>query len=395
MDSTFLDASAFEDARRRYAIGDPDLAAAVARWRRSADEMLAAPLVSVTEKTRPAPSGNPHDYVSLSIYWWPNPLTGKPYYHRDGHRNPEADEYDAPRLSAMARRVHRLALVGGLTGERHYTDRAAEQLRVWFIDPATRMNPNLRHSQLIPGINRGSRQGVIEGVPLVRRVLDAAWLVDQAGAWTPEDRSTFDGWVRSYMHWLLLSARGAAERKRVNNHGTYYDLQVAALAHYLGDVDTVAETLTRARGRLTRQIKADGKQPEELRRTKSFDYSVYNLYAWFDLARLADRHGVNLWDSSGRDPHTAAESGLGRLRRALDYLVDHTSEPKDWPHAQLNSVRPEQLRNLLWFAAAAYDEPGYRSRAENYPHPYPRVHRELMALRGVAMPIQAGTTSRE
>ncbi len=56
-----------------------------------ADRILEEPELSVTFKTVPPLSGNPHDYDSLSRYDWPNPDTpdGLPWIKRDGVTNPD------------------------------------------------------------------------------------------------------------------------------------------------------------------------------------------------------------------------------------------------------------------------------------------------------------------
>ena len=55
---------------------------------------------TITDKTHLAESGDPRDYHSLSIYWWPVQRSDGTvvYEHRDGDRNPEADQYDANKL---------------------------------------------------------------------------------------------------------------------------------------------------------------------------------------------------------------------------------------------------------------------------------------------------------
>lgn len=111
----------FSDAGAAPGREDPEV-------NRQAEALLAQPVLRITNKRHRAPSGDARDYVSLAIYWWPNPLTHRPYLHRDGRRNPEADHYDAPRLSRMVDEVGTLAQAFALTRDERFARRAREQL---------------------------------------------------------------------------------------------------------------------------------------------------------------------------------------------------------------------------------------------------------------------------
>ena len=93
----YLDGRSLQETRRKVLENDPSLTEALVKIRRDADVALRQKLVAVTDKTFAAPSGNKHDYLSLSIYFWPNPATadGLPYVLRDGKMNPENRDYDS------------------------------------------------------------------------------------------------------------------------------------------------------------------------------------------------------------------------------------------------------------------------------------------------------------
>src|SRR5437660_805703 len=158
--------------KRRLAAGDPQLAAALAELRRHADAELKTPPLTIVHKPKAPPSGDKHDYVSMAPYFWPDPTKpdGLPYIRRDGRVNPEREKYDRPLLGKMAQAVHALALAHYLTGEERYAEHAARLLRVWFLDAATRMNPNLNYAQFIPGVNDGRGIGIIDTVALLEVV---------------------------------------------------------------------------------------------------------------------------------------------------------------------------------------------------------------------------------
>ena len=162
-----LDAEQLALAQAAARAGDPALQPALAALRIQADRALTRGPYTITAKTVPPPGGDVHDYVSLSIYWWPDTSapSGLPYVLRDGVRNPEADDttrYDANPLNAIVDDVETVALAYLLTGDQRYAVHAADLLRTWFLSPETRMNPNFRHAQIIPGRDSVRRTGIIE-----------------------------------------------------------------------------------------------------------------------------------------------------------------------------------------------------------------------------------------
>ena len=104
-------------AREDLACGGRALLPALERLRADARKALSVAPPTVTDKPFLPPSGDKHDYTSLSIYWWPNPITRVPYIHRDGRVNPEVREFDGPKIALMARTVETLALAFYFTGE--------------------------------------------------------------------------------------------------------------------------------------------------------------------------------------------------------------------------------------------------------------------------------------
>ena len=86
----------------------------------------------------------------------------------------------------MAGAVETLAIAYYFTGEERYAERAALLIRVWFLDPATKMNPHFRYAQAIPGHNDGRGAGLIESRHFIK-VVDAAGLLGGSRAWTDKD----------------------------------------------------------------------------------------------------------------------------------------------------------------------------------------------------------------
>jgi len=341
---------------------------------RQADAALDAGPFSVMDKTATAPSGDKHDYFSLSPFHWPNPDTpdGKPYVYRDGWTNPEADSpaYDRGAFAAMTDTVETLCLAYRHVGTPAYAERAARLLRVWFLDPDTRMNPNLEYAEYAPGLDRQPPWGIIRGRRIVVLVNAADALVD-SGAWRTEDGTAWTAWLSAYLEWLLESEKGKEEARAWNNHGTWYDVQAATLALRCGRPEVARRVLGEAgEKRIADHIRPDGKQTKEIIRTKSWDYSVMNLEGLFELASLGEQVDVDLWHFTTPD---------GRcLRAALDYLAQFVDGKKPWPHAQIRDFQPERLYPLLRRAAVKYDCARYRELAEAMAQAGGAVDRELL-----------------
>jgi len=357
-----LNAHMLLETSRRLAARDPQLMPALRRLMHEADAAMAAGPFSVTKKTFMPPSGDKHDYMSLSIYWWPNPNTpdGLPYVNRDGERNPEADLYDGPQLSGMAWNVSTLALGWHFTRREHYAERAAFLLRAFFLDPETRMNPNLNFAQGIPGRNPGNFWGIIESVPLALHVVDAIGLLRSSGALSLQDLRGLERWFSQYLGWLRESPAGKQEEAAHNNHGSWYDVQVASLALFLGRREVARKQLQeRTTKRIALQIQPDGKQPFELIRTKSFDYSIYNLQAFFAAASLGEKVGVDLWNFSTPDGRS--------IRKAIDFLIPYAQGKEPWPWQTITGFHGESLAPLLRRAAIAYHDPAYEEALQGLP----------------------------
>jgi hypothetical protein len=323
-----LPPGALASAKARAISGDHEIQPALERLIEEADHALKAKPVSVIDKTKAPPSGDKHDYMSTAPYFWPDPskANGLPYIRRDGFRNPESHNAasDSPRMGKMANTAHTLALAYYLSGKEEYAAQAAKVMRVWFLDPATRMNPNFKFAQAIPGVNTGRGTGMIESRSLIS-VMDAAGLLAGSTNWAKFEQGGLRKWMADFLEWAQTSKNGKDEKAAKNNHGTFYDLQMAHLALFTGQKELAARIVESAKtNRIAAQIKPDGSQPFELSRADSFGYSRFNLQALFDLATLGEHVGVDLW-------HFESTEGAS-IKKGLDFLLPYAQDPnKAWP----------------------------------------------------------------
>jgi hypothetical protein len=365
--SLLLDRAYMHDVRARGEKGDAAIRAAIATLEEDAKKALAIKPVSVMDKTITPPSGDNHDYMSQAPYWWADPSKpdGKPYLRKDGERNPEISKItDRDNLGRLGGAVTTLSLAYASTGREEYAIHAARLMRVWFLDPATRMNPHLTFGQYIPGINQGRGIGIIETRSLPD-MLDGIMLISGSTAWTKADEDGLQGWMRAYLSWLIDSTHGREESKNGNNHETWYDVQVAGLAIYTGQVDVARRTLDGARARIASQIEPDGRQPRELERTRSWHYSGFNLAAFMDLATLGRHVGVDLWNFRTPDGRS--------IRQAVDFMVPYAAGEGKWAFDQITEFRASTIHRILRRGAVAWKAPKYKALADKIGGGGPRV----------------------
>lgn len=357
-----LSADALAEAKAHVEERDARILPAYTRLIADADKALAAPIVAVTDKsTILPPSGDKHDYFSLSPYWWPDPSKkdGLPYIRRDGETNPESKrDLDQPRVAAMGFNVHTLALAYYFTGDEKYADRAARQLRAWFLDPATKMNPHLRFSQLVRGNPAERGSGIIDTRWFIEAV-QAAGLIEGSKSWTASDNSALRSWLRAYVDWLITSPNGAHERAAKNNHGSWYAAQTASYALFVGDTALARRIVEDAKPRIGWQITLDGSQPQEMARTRSLHYSGFNIEALSRVAEIARQLGVDLWS------YQAPEGGS--LRRAIDHVARYLGTGEKWPGPQIDPVEMDLMVIHLRRAQLRYGGEAYKAAIARLP----------------------------
>ena len=334
---------------RVFILDAKQLAPDLVKLERDARKALTSGPFSVTSKATTPPSGDKHDYMSQAPYFWPDPNrpNGLPYIRRDGERNPEIDKITDHRvLDQIESAVETLALAYHSTRNEEYAAKAAALLRVFFLDPATRMNPSLQFAQAIPGLNTGRGIGLIETRGLTR-IVDAIGLLAGSKAWTASDQKGMEQWFAKFLQWMLESKNGRDEAAAKNNHGTFYDVQVVSFALFLGKTDLAKSVLETAKTkRIAVQIEPDGRQPLELARTRAWSYSVGNLDGLMRLARLGENVGVDLWNYETRDGRS--------IRKALEFLQPFASGEKKWSYQQLGEWPPQILLPLIRRAETHY-----------------------------------------
>jgi hypothetical protein len=310
--------------------------------------------------------------MSFGPYWWPNPDTpdGLPYIRRDGEVNPQRDTLDNKPLRALLDAVKTLTLAAEAFQEKQYAERAALLLREWFIDDDTRMNPHLEYAQAIPGVCDGRGIGIIDVAEPFADLTESLDRLERLpynwDCWDHSYMAYMYGWLLEYLEWALKSEKGQDEARQHNNHGTWYDVHIVALAGFFqGDnrmQETARRVLTEAVNRRIRaHIRPDGSQPHELTRTRSYSYSIMNLRGLMRLAEYGERFGIDLWSI----PPVDDADGEPLLSRALHFLLPAALGKAEWTYPQITPFdAASALLPLTHRAAAVYPDSDFLGDVE-------------------------------
>lgn len=326
--------------------------------RKKSDDLLKMGRVSVIDRRLKAPSGDIHDYMSMGPYWWPDPSKpdGLPYIRKDGVINPETQ--DPNTIGKVADTAHNLALAAFYFGDMRYAKKAVKVIRDWYLEPESYMNPNLNYGQAIPGICDGRGIGLID-FSTCYNVYNAIAILQYLNAIDDDTVNSMKKWVNEFVDWMLTSEIGIDEDNQHNNHGVYFDVQVASAAIFTGRPMLAKKVLNHAYDlRVKKHIKDDGSQPHELARTKAMSYSFMNLEGLMLLGNMAIKQGV-------RQPYWSSDNnGDCLLKRAVDFLYPYVISPQDFPYQQIEKADFNGgMAKFLYRVDYYFPGEGYKERA--------------------------------
>jgi hypothetical protein len=321
----------------------------------AASKALQQPPLTITSHRAPLSQGGPNDFYSNGDYWWPDPSKpdGLPYIQKDGHSNPDAFFAHRTAVRDLRDSVAALGAAYKLTGDDRYAAKSAELLRVFFLDPKTRMNPSLQYAQAIPGVSPGRGIGIIDALHLVE-IPPAVEAMAKSPAMPPELVSGLRKWFGELADWMVSSKNGQDEAKAKNNHSVAYFLQLAVYAKFAGDEKKLAECRRQFKEVFVAdQMAPDGSFPRELKRTKPYGYSIFQLDNMATLAHVLSTPQEDLWLYTLPD-------GRG-MRTATEFLYPYLADKSKWPQkpdVQAWEGWPARQPALL-FAGLALKEPKY------------------------------------
>lgn len=320
----------------------------------AADSFLAQEPITITAFKSPRSAGGIHDFSSEGDYWWPDPGNpDAPYIQRDGMTNP--DNFVEHRKAMIRFSIHVGTLTSAyrITGDGRYAVHAVKHLVAWFVADATRMNPQLLYAQSIKGKATGRGIGIIDTIHLIE-VAKAVSILESSQALSASDADAIRKWFAEYMKWMTTHQYGIDEREAKNNHGTCWVMQVAAFAQLVGDTATMSYCRLRFKEvLLPNQMAADGSFPLELKRTKPYGYSLFNLDAFATICQILSTPADNLWRFTLPD-------GRG-MRKGMEFLYPYLKEKSTWPYSKDVMYWDEWpvRQPCLLFAGIGLNEPRY------------------------------------
>jgi hypothetical protein len=319
--------------------------------------------ITVTAQSSPRSAGGKHDFFSEGDYWWPNPASvDSPYIQKDGMTNP--DNFVAHRLAMIrfSRIVGALASAYKITGDKKYVAQALKHCRAWFTDEATMMNPNLLYAQAIKGRFTGRGIGIIDTIQLME-VVQGLMAMEQGGAISKDELVGIRSWFNKYITWLTTHKYGKDEMNAENNHGTCWAMQTAEFAKFTGNKEVMDFCRNRYKTVfLPNQMDKDGSFPRELKRTKPYGYSIFNLDAMTTLCQILSTPQANLFNFETSDGRS--------IKKGIEYLYPYVADKSKWP------LKPDVMyweewpvaQPFLVFGANAYNNKQWLNTWEKLNH---------------------------
>jgi len=300
--------------------------------------MTQQPITTTTEQCERS-AGGLHDFYSEGDYWWKNPDDPNgPYIQRDGQTNPDNFVAHRKAMIRFSQIVGSLASAYLITKDEKYVKHAFSHINAWFVDKNTLMNPSLLYAQAIKGKVTGRGIGIIDTIHLME-VAQGIIIMQKAASVDKNNLQIIKNWFAQYLAWLTTHQYGIDEREAKNNHGTCWVMQVASFAKLTENQALIDYCKVRFKTvLLPNQLEKDGSFPLELKRTKPYGYSIFNLDAMATLCQILTNSKDDLWNFKLDDGRS--------MKKAIEFLYPYIENkslwtyPKDvmyweeWPVAQ-------------------------------------------------------------
>ena len=317
-----------------------------------ANEALLQAPVTITAQSSERSAGGVHDFFSEGDYWWPNPADANgPYIQKDGLTNPENFTAHRKAMIRFSQIIGSLASAYLITKNEKYVRHAFTHLNAWFVNDETFMNPSLLYAQAIKGKVTGRSIGIIDMIQMMEvaqgiMVMENSPLVDKSNL------QIIKHWFTQYLTWVTTHPYGIEERDTKNNHATCWVMQVAVFAKLTGNQTLMNDCKTRFKTiLLPNQMDANGSFPLELKRTKPYGYSLFNLDAITTICQVLSSKEDDLWNFQLADGRS--------IKTAINFMFPFVENKKSWPYP------PDVMYWNDWPVAHPFLIFGYKKFANN------------------------------
>ncbi|MFZ4622529.1 MAG: alginate lyase family protein, partial [Bacteroidota bacterium] len=218
---------------------------------------------------------------------------------------------------------------------------------------ATKMNPNLLYAQAINGRSTGRGIGIIDTIHLIE-IARSIMILNEAGTIEPNEYSAIKEWFKEYLHWMVTHQYGRDEMNAKNNHGTCWVMQASIFAKLLDDEQTMEFCRHRFKEvLLPEQMAMDGSFPLELKRTKPYNYSLFNLDAMSAICQILSTEKDDLWQFTLPDGRS--------MKKGIEFMGPYIADKSSWKYpadVMFYEYYPVRQPSLL-FAGIAFHESQY------------------------------------
>jgi hypothetical protein len=283
--------------------------------------------ITVTASYSDRSAGGIHDFYSEGDYWWPDTANPKgPYIQRDGLTNPANFTDHRKAMIRFSQIIGSLASAYKITKEDKYIKHALLHLNAWFIDESTRMNPNLLYAQAIKGKVTGRAVGIIDMIQMME-VAQGILVMQASNSFDKKSLTVIKKWFADYLDWVTTHPYGIEEREAKNNHATCWVMQVAVFAKLVNNQQLLDYCANRYKTvLLPNQMDMNGSFPLELKRTKPYGYSLFNLDAMATICHTLSTKTNQVWN------YTLAD---GRnVEKGIDFIFPYVQNKNSWPFQQ-------------------------------------------------------------
>jgi hypothetical protein len=336
--NVYLSAEEIAAIKEQVKAGKEPWASAYRQMIGNADKALNGGTYSITKNGGP---NNGHDYHTDGPYCGWKRVDGKDPDCRDGQFNSRADRADYSEAIGVGRAVRDLGMAYAFTNDKRYADKAIALIRVWTLDPKTRMTPKYTNPQ-----------SLIELSITMPGMFYGADLLGGYSGWPAQEKQDFHRWVAEF-------TTSAKSWTRTNNFENWRVNLIAASGALRQDKADLDYAFKRFKEIIPNQIDSKGQMTQEIKRKDSLGYSLYAINAMVQTAEIARQWNVDLYNYT--------TNGRG-LKLALDYHAPYVASPSNWPHSQ---AHPYDGNNAAIYelAYSYWEEPTYMKALQRWGRP--------------------------